>query len=229
MMKNEKRGYIVLAILFVVYSVVAFAAPFQMTAVFWIAYLFGVFAIAAQLYIFGISFKSGADVKSKFYGFPIVKIGVIYLIVQIILSFVQMTMSRVMPVWIAVIVDILIAAVVAVGCIAADVMRDEIERQDVQLKKDVTNMRALQSLTASLPGLCKTEDVRMAMKNLADDFHDSDPVSSDATLEQEQELKFMVNEIQRALVDGDEKSAMSFCTRVKNALVERNRVCKLNK
>lgn len=229
MMKNEKRGYTVLAILFVVYSVIAFAVPFHMTAVFWIAYLFGVFAIAAQLYIFGISFKRGSDVKSKFYGYPIVKIGVIYLMVQIVLSFVQMTMSKVMPVWIAVIVDILIAAVVAVGCIAADVMRDEIERQDVQLKKDVTNMRTLQSMTASLPGLCRTEDMRMAMKNLAEDFHDSDPVSSDATLEQEQELKFMVNEIQRVLVDGDEKSAMSFCTRVKNALVERNRVCKLNK
>ena len=65
MMKNKKRGYIVLAILFVVYSVIAFAAPFQMTAVFWIAYLFGVFAIAAQLYIFGISFKSGTDYMCK--------------------------------------------------------------------------------------------------------------------------------------------------------------------
>ena len=157
------------------------------------------------------------------------KIGAIYLIVQIVLSLVQMIMAKVMPAWIAVIIDVLVAAVVAVGCIAADVMRDEIERQDVQLKKDVTNMRDLQSLTASLSGLCKSDNAKKMMRQLANDFSDSDPVSSDATLEHEQELKFMVNEIQKALIDGDEKSAMNFCERVGNVLVERNRVCKRSK
>lgn len=229
MVKSKKRGYAILAIIFVVYSVIVFAAPFPMTAVFWIAYLFGVVAIAAQLYLFGVLFEKGTGAKSKFYGFPIVKIGAIYLIVQIVLSLVQMIMAKVMPAWIAVIIDVLVAAVVAVGCIAADVMRDEIERQDVQLKKDVTNMRDLQSLTASLSGLCKSDNAKKMMRQLANDFSDSDPVSSDATLEHEQELKFMVNEIQKALIDGDEKSAMNFCERVGNVLVERNRVCKRSK
>ena len=65
--KNEIRGYIVDAILLIVFSVIAFAAPFAKTGVFWMAYLFGVIAIAYQIYVFKISFDQGEDVKSKFY------------------------------------------------------------------------------------------------------------------------------------------------------------------
>ena len=64
---------------------------------------------------------------------------------------------------------------------------------------------------------------------MADDFKYSDPVSSEDTQEMETELKFLVNEIQRALVDGDMKSVESFCMRVKASLAERNRICKLGK
>ena len=67
------------------------------------------------------------------------------------------------------------------------------------------------------------------MQEIADEFKYSDPVSSEATKELESELKFMVNEIQRALVDEDVKAANGFCVRVKTSLAERNRVCRLEK
>ena len=91
--KNEIRGYIVDAILLIVFSVIAFAAPFAKTGVFWMAYLFGVIAIAYQIYVFQISFNQGDDVKSKFYGFPIARVGVIYLAVQLVLSLIEMCLA----------------------------------------------------------------------------------------------------------------------------------------
>ena len=57
MSKNRLRGYITLAVLLAVFSVVAFAAPFSKTAVFWLAYVFGVIAIAYQIYVFQMSFR----------------------------------------------------------------------------------------------------------------------------------------------------------------------------
>lgn len=226
---KTKRGYIVDAIIFVVFSVIAFAAPFYMTSVFWIGYIFGVIAIVGQIYFLTISFSKGESVKSKFYGFPIAKIGVMYLGIQLALSLVEMIASKVIPTWVALVIDLLPIAFAAIGCIAADMMRDEIERQDVQIKTDVNNMRALQSLTASLPGMCQDAELKKILQDLADDFKYSDPVSSEGTKEAEAELKFMVNEIQRALVDGDTKAVQSFCLRAKAGLVERNRVCKLGK
>lgn len=229
MSANGKRGYIVDAIIFVVFSVIAFAAPFAKTGTFWLGYVFGVIAIVAQIYFFAISFSKGEDVKSKFYGFPIAKIGVVYMAVQLVISLIEMIVAFVIPVWVALIVNILPIAFAAVGSIAADMMREEIVRQDVQIKTDVNNMRALQSLTASLPGLCQDAELKKTLQNLADEFKYSDPVSSEDTKDMENELKFMVNEIQRSLVDGDINAANGFCVRVKASLAERNRVCKLGK
>ena len=48
MNKNATRGIIILAILLVVFSVIAFVIPFPKNTVFWIAYLCGVFAILFQ-------------------------------------------------------------------------------------------------------------------------------------------------------------------------------------
>lgn len=227
--KNEIRGYIVDAILLIVFSVIAFAAPFAKTGVFWMAYLFGVIAIAYQIYVFKISLDRGEDVKSKFYGFPIARVGVIYLAVQLVLSLIEMCLAAVIPMWVAIIVNVLPIAFALIGCIAAEVMRDEIVRQDIKIKTDVGNMRALQSQTASFVGMCQDAEAKKLLQDLADDFKYSDPVSSEVTKEMETELKFLVNEIQRALVDDDMKSVEGFCVRVKASLAERNRVCKLGK
>lgn len=227
--KNEIRGYIVDAVLLIVFSVIAFAAPFAKTGVFWMAYLFGVIAIAYQIYVFQISFSQGDDVKSKFYGFPIARVGVIYLAVQLVISLIEMCLAAIVPVWVAVIVNILPIAFALIGCIAAEVMRDEIVRQDIKIKTDVGNMRALQSQTASFVGMCQDAEVKKLLQDLADEFKYSDPVSSESTKEMETELKFLVNEIQRSLVDGDMKSVKDFLVRVKASLAERNQVCKLGK
>lgn len=227
--KNEIRGYIVDAILLIVFSVIAFAAPFAKTGVFWMAYLFGVIAIAYQIYVFKISLDRGDDVKSKFYGFPIARVGVVYLGVQLVISLVEMCLAAIIPMWVSVIVNVLPIAFALIGCIAAEVMRDEIVRQDIKIKTDVGNMRALQSQTASFVGMCQDAEAKKLLQDLADDFKYSDPVSSEVTKEMETELKFLVNEIQRALVDDDMKSVEGFCVRVKASLAERNRICKLGK
>lgn len=228
MKKNSVRGYIALAILFVVYSVIAFVAPFQKAAViFWLAYIFGVIAIASQLYIFKIAF-SGEDVKSKFYGFPIARVGIIYLTVQIVLSMIEMALADIMPIWIAIILNVVIAALASLGCIAADAMKDEIERQDVRLKKDVSNMRALQSQSSTLVSQ-SNDTVKKVVQDLADEFKYSDPVTCDQSVQIENELANMMNELQNAIIDNDDISVIDLCKKATGVLAERNRVCKLNK
>lgn len=227
--KNRIRTYVILGVIFVVFTVIAFAVPFSRGNVFWLGYLFGVIAIGFQVYVAETSILKGKDAKSKFYGFPIARIGVVYLAAQILASFVEMAWAFTIPMWPVIIVNVVFAALAIVGCIAAETMREEIERQDTRLKQDVSAMRELQSLTASLPGLCQDTDLKKTLQNLAEDFKYSDPVSKEETKEMETELKFLISEIQRALVDGDVKAAEGFCVRVKSALAERNRVCKLGK
>ena len=84
MKKNAIRWWVVLGVVLVVYNVLAFALPFPKTAVFAVSYLFTMIAILAQIYVIRTAFYRGEGVKSKFYGFPIAKLGVIYLAVQLL-------------------------------------------------------------------------------------------------------------------------------------------------
>lgn len=229
MKKNEIRSYIILAIVLVVFSVISFAIPFDKNNIFWFGYIFGIIAIAFQVYFLKISFFGEGDVKSKFYGFPIARIGLIYLVVQIVASFIEMAIGKYIPFWAVLIINVIIIALAASGCIATDAMREEIERQDTVLKKDVNRMRNLQSLASALEGQCQDVGLKKTLNRLADEFRYSDPVSSDSTVALEDDLLVQLNDIQRAIVDGDTEAVNKLCDSAVSVLKERNRICALNK
>jgi len=228
MNKNATRGIIIFAILLVVFSAIAFVIPFPKNGVFWIAYLCGVFAILFQIYIFKSSFGK-EDARSRFYGFPIARLGIYYLVIQMIASIAEIALSRIIPAWVAIIVNLLILAFALIGCITTETMRDEIERQDEKLKKDVSNMRELQSISAALVDQCSDEYLKKEMKKLAEEFRYSDPISSEATKELEADLRSRIGDLQQAITDGDVDGAKALCGKLSNCLRERNRICSVNK
>ena len=72
-------------------------------------------------------------------------------------------------------------------------------------------------------------DYFKALKKLSDTINYCDPVSSDATIAAETELKAVMDEIQQAIVDDDVTSVVPLCKKAEAILAERNRLCKLNK
>ena len=227
-MKNKIRAGIVLAIIFAVYNVLAFALPFVHNAVFWLSYVFSMVAIAAQVYIMYTAFMKEEGAKSKFYGFPIAKVGVIYLLIQLALGFVMMIFAARVVTWIPVVLYVVLLGVAAIGFIATDSMRDEVERQDVQMKKVVSVMRDLQGKVSGIVNL-SAADMRADIAKLAEDMRYSDPVSNDALAGIESELSANVDALRAAVVAGDSETARRLCRQTSAALAERNRLCKLNK
>ena len=227
MTKNTARGMILLAVVAAVFSLIAFVLPVEKTAVFWIAYGCGLVAVLFQLYIFKISFDG--DAKSRFYGFPIARVGVYYLAAQLVLSLAEIQLASIIPLWGVVIVNALLLALAVIGCVTTDAMRDEIIRQDVQLKKDVSRMRELQSMAASMLAQCTDEDMKQTVKKIADELRFSDPVSSDATAELEEDMRSQMANIQQAITESDFDSAKTLCGKLLGSLMERNRICSINK
>ena len=229
--KKNYRQLIIGGIALALYLVVALAVPFPKTPAYWAAFAFGLVAIAAQVYVMKAAFQQGEPVKSKFYGYPIARIGVIYLVLQLILSFAVMALGFAfqVPVWAVVVASAVLLGVCAIGFISADIMRGEVERQDAKIKTDVRTMRALQSKAASIAGLCADDETKKALSSLADQFRFSDPVSSASVAELEASLAASVDELQAAVVDGDFAAAKQLCGKIEAALSERNRLCKLNK
>ena len=111
-----------------VFSLIAFLPPFRRTEVFWISYGFGMFAILFQVYVV-FTTMSGKSAKSRFYGFPIARVGVIYAIGQGLLSVAGLALAGVMPVWSALAVDLIALALAVGGCVRAENAREEATRR----------------------------------------------------------------------------------------------------
>lgn len=224
MKKNTVRGAVIGILLLIVYHVIVFVVPFTHNGVFWTSYGFGwaTFAVLGLGAYLGLGRKG--DAKSKFYGFPIARLAVIYFGVQMVLGFAAMAVS-VVPVWAAVVVYVILLALAALGMIGADAVVEEIHRQDTKLKKDVTFMRSLQSKVNQMA----TQTDAPEVKKFAEDVRYSDPVSGEALTEIERDLAAAVDELQAAIVDGDRDAIPALCRKASNTLSERNRLCKLNK
>lgn len=228
--KNAVRILLFAGIALVCFNVISFVIPLEKNGTFWVGYIFGMLAILLQLVVMKVAFDGAESIRSKFYGFPIARIGVIYGICQILLSFVVMALSPYVPLWIPIIIFTLMLAAASAGCIAADAVRETIEKQDEKLVKDVAAMRNIQSkMNLLVTQVDSSEQLKKALSELNDDIKYSDPVSGKATEELETELEGLINELQKAVVDEENESALALCKKGKVILAERNRICKLTK
>lgn len=220
MKKNKVQGYLILAIAFILVSVVAFVLPTQKTSVFWIAYAFTVLAFAAQLLIWKVAWNNAETLKSKFLGFPIIRVGYIYLVVQIVAFAILVGAAAIVPNWVAVIVCCLILGASAVCLIATDAGRNEIERVEQKVQSKVS---ALKMLQIDVEMLAKTEadsEVKSKLTKLSEKIRYSDPMSSDALTELEGAIAGKVKELKTSL---DKRSLIA---EIDTLLSERNTKCK---
>lgn len=229
MNKNAIRWWVVLGVVLVVYNVLAFALPFPKTAVFAVSYLFTMIAILAQIYVIRTAFYRGEGVKSKFYGFPIAKLGVIYLAVQLIAGLVFMALGLIVPVWLPLALYVVLLGIAAAGFVAADAARDEVVRQEVKLEKDVSRMREFQAKGRALVALNQVPEAARPLEKLAEDLRFSDPVSSEALTETEDQLAECLAQLQEAVSAQKTEQILSVCQEAERILAERNQLCKLNK
>ncbi len=229
MKKNMMRYGAGMGILLVLYILIVFLIPFIKTGTFWISFVFTLVAFAVAAWSIYEAFIKNPDAKSKFYGFPIAKIGVIYGIVQIGLSIIFMALGKWIPVWVTLLICAIALGAALIGLISAEAVVEEIRVQDVKLKKDVSLMRGLQSKLSPLGDMCADVEVASMIKKLAEDMRYSDPVSAEALAEIEQLLSVEIGALADAVAANDYEAAGKWCRKATVTLTERNRLCKLNK
>lgn len=225
MNKNRTRFYIILVILLILFSVIAFVIPMEKTLIFWMSYVFAVVAIAIQAYSYPKAF-SGQGARSMLYGFPIARITTVYLVVQLVMSLVVILLTGikhiVIPPWIAVIVYAVLLGLTLIGLITAEGVREEVERQETAKPVKTEAMRQLQSKAVSIAAACQDPKLKKEVEDLAEEFRYSDPVSGEATEKLEMKLDILLDEFKR---NGD----TTLIKEIRTVLAERNRICKQTK
>ena len=221
MKKNSTKGYVILGILFALVSIIAFAVSTAKTATFWIAYVFTAAAFAAQIIIWRTTLGKEA-LKSKFLGFPVVHIGIVYTVIQVI-AFAVFMFVPTLPTWSAIVVCSVIAGISAVCMISADVGRDEIERVEAKVQNKVFYVRELQADIELLADNESDAAVKTALTHLAEKIRFSDPMSNEQLADLENKISTKVAELKNAA------SKMEIITELNSLLDERNKKCKILK
>lgn len=221
MKKNSTKGYVILGILFTLVSIIAFAVPTLKTATFWIAYVFTAAAFAAQIIIWRTALGKEA-LKSKFLGFPVVHIGIVYAIIQTV-AFAVFLFAPMLPVWSAIVVCSIIAGVSAVCMISTDAGLNEIERVEAEVQEKVFFIRELQ---ADIELIATTEtdaDTKAELTRLAEKISFSDPMSNEQLMDLEKKISTKVLKLKTAT------NKVEIITELTLLLDERNKKCKILK
>lgn len=222
MNKNTKRAYIVLGIAFILFNVIAFAVPTDKTTTFWIAYAFTVVAFAFQVGTWNATFKADVPLKSKFLGIPIIHVGIVYLVIQLI-AFAVFMAFPIMPSWIAVIVCALILGISVICLVSTDVARDEINRVEEKVNQKIFYIRELQADVEILAEQEQNLETKKALETLAEEIRYSDPMS-DASLA---ELEIKISKKVSALKISNDKAEI--IKELDWLLTERNKKAKILK
>lgn len=222
MKKNSSKGYFILGILFILVGVIAFAVPTAKTAAFWISYAFTVIAFAAQIIIWKAALGRSESLKSKFLGLPVLHIGIVYLVVQVVALIVFLSIPT-LPIWSAVVACAVIAGVSAVCMIASDVGRGEIDRVSAKVQEKTFYIRELQADVETLEEQEQNPEIKISLTKLAEKIRYSDPMSNIALADLEDRIREKVT----ALRTADHK--LEIIAELDLLLAERNRKAKILK
>ena len=87
-MKNNIRVCLVIGLFLLIFTVCYFVIPYpyENNTVFTLGYIFAIIAFLAQIYTLYKGLMKDSSLKSKVYGLPLIRVGFIYLAVQVIIT-----------------------------------------------------------------------------------------------------------------------------------------------
>lgn len=231
MNKKTKSLIAVYGILAVVYILLFTLIPFHKNAASWITFAFTVISFAGGLFITLHAFKDSEALVSKVYGYPIFRVGALYVGLQfgigVLICLVAAFVA--VPYWVALLTSIILIGAAAIGLIATDNIKDIVEAEDEKIEIKTRAVSIFNVDMAGILDICENADVKKELEKLAESFRFSDPVSSEATKILEDELFVELDKLKSIVSENDTDSALLQIKKVGNKLNERNRVCKVNK
>lgn len=232
-MKNIRTQVVaVLLIVAALFSAAVFLIPFDKDEpTFWIGYVAELAAIFLQIPVFKLAYPVGSDLKSKVLGYPLFKIGVSYLVVQTILSFVIIALGSGgdFPAWLAILLCLVVLGTALLFGMSANMARTAITNLETASAVDTNLMKSLSFRAKNLVNKTNNPVFQKELNKLAEKITYSDPVSSPATADAEYKLSSLFGQLEAAVNSPQGSGIMELCQSVNIALDDRNTICKASK
>ena len=228
-MNRKFKTYAVLwFILLAVFNLLCFVTPNEAAGMnkfggaFWGGYIFISLAFLAQLLCAYNALKT-EDKTGLFYNIPVIRISYIGLIVTMAVGSLCMAIPD-LPNWVAIVVCGIVLAFTAMAVIKAKAASNVVDRIDHSTKAQTAFIRSLTADAEGLMGRAESEESRNACKKVYEALRYSDPMSSDALAELEEQIEARFKEFSAAVADGGEIGDLA--KELVTMIVERNKKCK---
>jgi hypothetical protein len=135
--KNKGMFCVAVFIILAVFNVIVFVIPFNKGAGFWIGYSFSMLAIllaaAVSLYTF-----DKKTLKSKVYEIPLILLAWRYLVIQLVVGFLEILLDFIpVPFQYGIVINTILLGVCLIGLIAVDAAKEAIEQIDEKIKQKI--------------------------------------------------------------------------------------------
>lgn len=233
-MKSSKRPQSVMiayAIAAVVFVVLTLVIPFPKPAASWVMFAFAIVSFAGGCGITLFAFSKSDELKSKFYGYPVFRIGFLYTAIQLALTVLVYMIGGfvAVPYWVGLALSVLLMGLAAIGVIATDAARDFVEDTEAKTVVETKKIRRFQVDIADLLDMCKDQEVYPSLKKLVEKFKYSDIVSSDETATVEEQIKTEIAALRAVIATESTEVLSNKVETISNLLSSRNRQCENSK
>lgn len=234
--KTNKSGVIIITItvifLLVLLNLFTFLIPFTKisTSVLLLTYICTEVVILAVGIITILSLFTDEEANQKIISLPIIQNGIITSITQILATIVFFVLNALITVqlWVVIIVECLILFFGTFQIMRGYFFKTR-NADYHENKANTTFINEFRARLKALVAINQIASVAKALEDLYDTARGSDPISTDKTLDSENELLLLLQELDDAIKQGSTDRTGEIIKQSKNTLLERNALCQNSK
>lgn len=226
--RNTILGVAALATLIAAYSLVLFMFRQEKNDVFWSVYAFTMTAFLVQfltVYFIGVGHPAAKDI---FLGLPLVKHGLVYLLVQFVAGIILLLIED-CGIKAAMAVQIVILAAFIIFAILAMVGKNVISADEQLVSQKVFYIKSLEADVQGFAQRCNEPAMCKSLFALAETIRFSDPMSHSSLASIENTIERKTAELGISLEQGNLAGAKAGAQELEMLFADRNRKCKLLK
>lgn len=218
---------VVYLIAFAVFNMLVFFIFDEKNGVFWTSYAFICVAFAVQILSMILSFKS-FQVEAVFFGIPLASLSVYYFFAALFAGVVFMIFQNA-AFKLAFAVQIIILAVYGVIAIVTLLSRDYVQDVSDNIQESTTAVKMLRVDVDTLMPLVSDAGLKAALRHLSETVRYSDPMSSSAVTDLEEQILQKVDELRIYCENQQVPEALRTCKETELLFLRRNQVLKVSK
>ena len=227
--RNKKFFLAAIFIIMAVYNVVVFIIPFDKGNGFWTGYGF---TMLAMLIAAGVGFYvfDQEGLQSKFYGIPLISVIWRYLLIQLVIGLLEISMDFIpISFQYGIAVNTILLGACLIGLISVNMTKEEIARIDEKIKEKVFYIKSLQADVETLADKTTDESAKKVLKDLSETIRYSDPMSSPQLVAIENKIEAKAAVLAEAVENADVGAIKALCNEMQQQFAERSRKCKVLK